>query len=681
MMDTFLSKAKSRSDAGKREYAKPNTAGRTLSNLSAVSHYSGFDDDNDGFADATIVHAATKASGSSAGVTDENKQYDSDDGFDVTSVLSLKSKTIVSRSLTTEGEESESPLSDLEKRLMASQEAAKSKTRAWDKRMIPSQQAAKRSALGEQKRNAADPLQQLVNSKRPRIDASTSASIVLTDEQQMVMTLARQGRSVFFTGAAGTGKSQLLKMLVDTMRGIKQDKLAVTASTGLAAISIGGVTLHKWTSLGLALDSVEELITRAKRYRSTLAVWTRTETLIIDEISMIDAKYFDKLDKVAQALRRNSRPFGGMQLIMTGDFYQLPPVGKNGVLAKMCFEAECWARLFDKSQTILLTKVFRQEGDSSLIHMLGALRQNELTDDVVAEFRQLSRPVVYEDGIEPTALFSTRAEVARANDYKLRHLPGSIRVFNAIDSKTGGYSGQEAITEDERRVLDNLMAQRRVELKIGANVIMIHNLSAELVNGMRGRVLTFVSDLTTRDVLARYQYRFPQIIDCFNETVGHIPLSVDSWSAFVEKYSYECLEALGDISHAFRVRLAKKEMRVSLDPNTRLKPVVHFPEQELTQMIEEHSFEISPGNNSKIKLVRYQIPLITAWALSIHKAQGQTIDRLVVDLNQAFETGQVYVAISRATSTKSLQILGFDRRRVKVDQRVVSFYKNLSTYN
>jgi ATP-dependent DNA helicase PIF1 len=138
--------------------------------------------------------------------------------------------------------------------------------------------------------------------------------------------------------------------------------VAVTASTGLAACNVGGVTLHSFSGVGLGKESVTDLVRKVKRNPKARTRWLRTKVLVIDEISMVDADLFDKLEGIAKTIRGNGRPFGGIQLVITGDYFQLPPVPDNGRIAKFAFEAETWSTCLE--HTIGLTQVFRQKDPS-----------------------------------------------------------------------------------------------------------------------------------------------------------------------------------------------------------------------------------------------------------------------------------------------------------------------------
>lgn len=201
----------------------------------------------------------------------------------------------------------------------------------------------------------------------------TMAAITLSKEQEKVRDLVvGQQKSVFFTGSAGTGKSVLMRAIIADLRKKymrEPDRVAVTASTGLAACNIGGVTLHSFGGIGLGKEDVPALVKKIKRNQKAKQRWLRTKILIIDEISMVDGDLFDKLEGIARAMRNNGRPFGGIQLVITGDFFQLPPVPDHDNKArgaKFAFDAGTWATAIH--HTIGLTEVFRQKDPGMLLY-------------------------------------------------------------------------------------------------------------------------------------------------------------------------------------------------------------------------------------------------------------------------------------------------------------------------
>jgi ATP-dependent DNA helicase PIF1 len=226
----------------------------------------------------------------------------------------------------------------------------------------------------------------------------------LSDEQRQIIEIVNQGRSVFFTGSAGTGKSVLMRAIIAKLRDFyskEPDRIAVTASTGLAACNIEGITLHSFAGIGLGKEAAPELIKKIRRNQKLKQRWQRTKVLIIDEISMVDGDLFDKLEQIARSLRNNGRPFGGIQLVVTGDFFQLPPVPERNSIAKFAFDAATWNTTIE--HTILLTHVFRQK-DPVFANMLNEMRLGKLTQESIRAFQRLNRPMRFEDDVEATEL-------------------------------------------------------------------------------------------------------------------------------------------------------------------------------------------------------------------------------------------------------------------------------------
>lgn len=190
----------------------------------------------------------------------------------------------------------------------------------------------------------------------------TSGKIFLSSEQSNVLELVtQQKKSVFFTGSAGTGKSVLMRAIIAELRKVykrEPDRVAVTASTGLAACNIGGVTLHSFGGIGLGKEPVPDLVKKIMRNSKAKNRWLRTKVLVVDEVSMVDGELFDKLESIARFIRKNGRPFGGIQLVVTGDFFQLPPVPDYGKQVKFAFDADTWST--SVHHTIGLTEIFRQ---------------------------------------------------------------------------------------------------------------------------------------------------------------------------------------------------------------------------------------------------------------------------------------------------------------------------------
>lgn len=471
--------------------------------------------------------------------------------------------------------------------------------------------------------------------------------LFLSEEQKTVLKIVvEEKKSIFFTGSAGTGKSVLLREIIASLRkkyAKEPDRVAVTASTGLAACNIGGVTLHSYAGIGLGRDSSEDLCKKIKRNKKCLSRWLRTKVLIIDEISMVDAELFDKLENIARKLRNNENPFGGIQMIVTGDFFQLPPVPDQGKMSKFAFEAKKWKDVI--SHTIALTHVFRQK-DQDFVEMLNELRLGHLSHSSIKKFRSLDRDLQFDDGLEPTELFPTRNEVDQANATRMRSLSGTLRTFEALDSGT-----VDKVQRD--KLLSNCMAPARIDLKEGAQVMLIKNFDDQLVNGSLGKVVGFMNEKT---------FQIWQEDEHDDDPFNYHEQDDDS--------------NIDEIKRRKKRRIAKMQLAASTG---KLWPLVRFTlSNGLTRdmLVQPEQWKIELPNG-EVQASRSQIPLILAYAISIHKAQGQTLERVKVDLGRVFEKGQAYVALSRATSQKGLQVLHFEARKVMAHPKVSLFYKSL----
>lgn len=511
--------------------------------------------------------------------------------------------------------------------------------------------------------------------RRPKPAAAAApaatSSVALSPEQSAIIdAVVTRGHSVFFTGSAGTGKSVVLRHMVQRLCSKHGAvNVGVTASTGLAACNIGGQTVHKFLHLGLGSGSAEDIATKIKRNGTAKKKWTLLAVLVIDEVLMIDRDLFDKIDQVARILRGTSAPFGGIQLVCSGDFFQLPPVSKTSG-PRFCFLSTAWRTAIRR--TFVLTTVFRQKGDTELIQMLNALRTGSLDDAMVAQFRLLARKVAYDDNIEPTELFPTRHEVKLANMLRLRLLPGDLYVFAAHDNET------DAI---KAKLYDNLMCEKELELKAGAQVMYLKNHPTNLVvNGSIGTVVGFMPEklfALVFDVLGEHAFinvsrDLHLLLVLLCGLVGQRSMTPEQSKAFSNLLPDLHAKASAFVMEAYNQNPLEERM-----------PLVSFivDGAPIVLFIRREDFTVDQAQvtsgDSKENMVRQQIPLLLAWAMSIHKAQGQSIDRLRVDLRKIFERGQVYVALSRATNKEHLEVMNFDPRRITVAPEVKEFYSHL----
>lgn len=533
--------------------------------------------------------------------------------------------------------------------------------------------------------------------------------IILSKEQEHILNLAYHGTSLFYTGSAGTGKSILLKAMIKSLKKKHEPgTVAVTASTGLAACNIGGTTLHAFAGIGFGDMDVPKCIKKIKRNRSAYTKWLKTKVLIIDEVSMIDGKFMDKLNEIAKTLRNNQRPFGGIQLIVSGDFYQLPPVTKRSVQDNLngdystvmeetvfAFESLAWKETIEC--TIILKEVFRQKGDQEFVDMLNEMRTGKVSKSNAKKFQYLQRPLASRDGIEPAELFPTRAEVDNANHQRLQTLTDKALVYQSVD--TGTLPAQKRFL-----VLNESLATPRLFLKKNAQVMCIKNFDDTLVNGSLGQVVDFMdrntymaykemkeTDKSAEEILELVlKERKGKVVDLpedeeTNGILENIPLSesVFSYIADMKGPGNDSLQDLG--ASTFEANKQRKlELLKQLHETSTLRkyPLVRFllPDgfnhREVLVEPEEWTIEDESGT---VLARRIQLPLILAWSLSIHKSQGQTLPKVKVDLRRIFERGQAYVALSRASSRRGLQILNFRTDKVMVHEKVNRFYMTLLT--
>jgi len=304
----------------------------------------------------------------------------------------------------------------------------------------------------------------------------------LSNLQQNAVNYFLLGENVFVSGGAGCGKSYLINFLKNNY---SQLGLEITASTGIAAVNIGGSTIHSWAGIGLANQPLEHILENLNSFKfSKIKQRIRaTNCLIIDEISMISAEVLDLLNKVLQNIRKNQKPMGGLQILLFGDFLQLPPVGNHKDGAKYCFDSQVWQDLNLKN--IILNQSFRQS-DAKFVEVLNHIRFGNINDEV----KQLltARIAVYDNSpaIKPTVLTTHNHRADEINQQFLQQINGEVKDFSAT------YKGNENKIVFLKK---NCLAYENLTLKIGAQVMMIKNsLQKEgVVNGSIGIVKDFSS--------------------------------------------------------------------------------------------------------------------------------------------------------------------------------------------
>ena len=401
--------------------------------------------------------------------------------------------------------------------------------------------------------------------------------------QAQALSILKLGVNAFLTGEPGAGKTHTVNQYIQWLRerGVEP---AVTASTGIAATHVGGMTIHSWSGIGIKRSvsdwDIEAIQGREKAVRRIMDA----KVLIIDEVSMLDASTLESVDRVLRVLRRgffaDEKPFGGLQVVFVGDFFQLPPVSREGD-ARFAFQSRAWA---DANPVICYLSEQHRQGSGKLLELLGAIRSG----DVDEYHYEIIESRMKQDGgsaKDATRLHTHNAEADRINTAALAKIAEPARVFQMTTR------GAKALVETLKQ---NCLSPETLTLKIGAKVLFTRNNFEEgYVNGTTGEVVDFA----------------PSGFPIAKTKAGkRIEVALGEWS-------------------------------------------------------------IVDGSNILAQVK--QVPLRLAWAITVHKSQGMSLDAAVIDLSQAFEYGQGYVALSRVRSLEGLHLTGFNQRALMLHPEIV----------
>ncbi|MFZ2414702.1 MAG: PIF1 family DEAD/DEAH box helicase [Minisyncoccia bacterium] len=401
--------------------------------------------------------------------------------------------------------------------------------------------------------------------------------------QEEALAVLKCGYNVFITGAAGSGKTYLLREYIEYLRkhGIG---VGVTASTGIAATHLDGTTIHSWSGLGMKDILDEDDLRKLSRKPYLKERFKKTSVLIIDEISMLSQEQFESLDLICQKLKKNERNFGGMQIILCGDFFQLPPVGKED--AFVC-ESEVWQRTNFK--VCYLEEQYRHL-DKKFVTILDSVRNNqvigktlELLNKTLTKSEDVSNKI--------TKLYTHNANVDEINSQELSAMPGRGTTYKMTD-----YGDEHLV----KNLKNSCLASEELVLKKGALVMFLkNNFELGYVNGTLGT-----------------------ISEC---EPGENP-----------------------------VVLTKDGRHITV-------PLANW--------------EIEDEQGKNVLAMVQQYPLRLAWAITVHKSQGMTLDEALVDLSHSFTPGMGYVALSRVRTLTGLHLLGFNDIALKVSNKAIKLDK------
>jgi len=442
----------------------------------------------------------------------------------------------------------------------------------------------------------------------------------LSREQQITFDKYVDGHNIFITGPGGTGKSALIKIIAQHAY-LNFKNIRITALTGCAAVLLNcnATTLHSWSGIGLGNCTTEELIMKIKKSEYFKSTWNKIDILVVDEVSMLSLKLFNSLNEIGKEIRCNQKPFGGIQLIFSGDFFQLPPVGckDDPDTQRFCFESDDWNSVFHRDCQIQLVKIFRQTDEiySTILNQIREGKIKRKSNDLLLQY--VGRPFAENLIVEPTKLFPTKNKVEQINIMKMSELKSEIKEFKITYlkdlpmTKTERIKRQNFTDRDIQFEWDylsgNLICEKELKLKKGSQVMCIININTIdgliLCNGSQG------------------------IITDFCELTG------------CPKVKY---------NNGIEIVMVKNVWASDKIPGIGVS----------------------------------QIPLILAWALTIHKSQGATMDAAEIDVGSGiFECGQTYVALSRVKSLEGLYLTSFDAKKIRINKKVKEFYESLTLYN
>ena len=451
--------------------------------------------------------------------------------------------------------------------------------------------------------------------------------------QSSALDILKTGQNVFLTGSAGSGKTYTLNQYIDYLRA-RRVPVAVTASTGIAATHMNGTTIHSWSGIGIKDELTDRDLSNLSRKQFLADRLKDTAVLIIDEISMLHAKQINLVSQVLKHVRKNDKAFGGIQVVVAGDFFQLPPIGSKGESnrEKFAFMSEAW--LDAKFHICYLSEQHRQvseaaNGGLDLDDILNQIRRQEVTFEAIAALEATFDQNV---DIKRTRLYTHNLNVNSINDKELAALEGEMMRFTATST------GDSKLVETLKKTV---RTQDDLVLKVGAKVMFIkNNTELGVSNGTMGELIGFAAVKINDD-----KDNSDDLIEDDSESTEN--------------------DADKNIKGKGKKTTKDKDKPKVKKPSTQKMPVVRLNSgREVIAEPEEWIIEDETGD----VLASYeQVPLCLAWAITIHKSQGMTLDAAEIDLSRTFELGQGYVALSRLKSLAGLQLLGMNDMSLQLD--------------
>jgi ATP-dependent DNA helicase PIF1 len=442
--------------------------------------------------------------------------------------------------------------------------------------------------------------------------------VKLSDSQQRAVELFEEGKNLLILGSGGVGKSHLVKELkYRTSKSGGCKRMVITATTGIAAYNINGITINSFMGIGTGEHDIEVLIKRVRRKVGVRERLKSTDILVIDEISMASAGIFEKINAICQSIRRSSAAFGGIQVVLTGDLLQLLPVfNRNTALfpdqdTRLIFESPVFNRYFNEKNTVNLTLNFRQNDPKFVGTLLRFRRGVQTSDDIeLLRTRLIGKLNPSQEEMESAVhLVASNKQAQVINLTALNGIGGEVFKFKSKFMEQGNTDICGELTKELQSQF-NQKGISEVTLKIGARVMLIKNLAVEegLVNGSVGTVIKFKG------------------------------MDTGTSSQF---------------------------------------PVVKF-DNGVTRMISPVEWELELGSGAELSVSKAtQLPLMLCWAITIHRSQSLTLEKAVMDLGECFCDGMVYVALSRVKSLDGLYLSSFNPGKVTVSEKTRVFLQQI----
>jgi len=471
----------------------------------------------------------------------------------------------------------------------------------------------------------------------------------LSPSQKEGLDYILKGGNLFITGSAGSGKSFLIDVIKEKLM-LNNIKVRLTALTGASSWNIGGETFHRFMGWKLGdQEDINLLVKMIRKNKTKIDELKTTQVLIIDEISMLLPELFIKFDTVLKIIRGNNKVFGGLQVILVGDFLQIPYIrnknnkNNNKTIFSHIFKTETWEK--GKFKLINLETNFRQTNDNKFKDLLNNIRKGFMTkEDKILLKTRINNNILNERDDIPV-LFSKRDDVSVRNKKQLDKLKGKKRIYEANIIDITLKDNQD---KKESTFFKNPPIENRLELKIGALVILCCNLDVQngLYNGTPGKVIAFSEHKTNN--------------------IKHLTLSPPTLNSIIENLTYV---------KNYNDDISEEEEKEYINTHTYRLPIVEFSNGE-TRLIQPHRWELNDKyNRKKIISVYINIPLILKYSITIHRSQGLTLDNAVVTMN-CFENGQIYTALSRVRKLEDLYIALYNESAIKTDLEVLKFYES-----